>query len=160
MDNHNKISIEWGLSVLNKYSKLNIKKRLSHLKLNKSQLLFILHLKFADGIRQDHLTKIFKMNRITIARSIKTMKNLGYIDKKTDEYNRTANFIFLTSKGHIVFNEIYSTLQEWVETITNGFTDTETETCTYLLLRMTANACMSQGDDYTYNQIMSKIKKS
>lgn len=158
MYNQNKLNIEWGLSILDRYSIIIIKERLSHLKLTKMQLLFINHLKFVDGIRQDHLTRIFKINRLTIARSIKTMIKLGYIDKRTDKYNRTANFIFLTPKGHSIFDEVYSVMQEWLETITKGFTDTEVETSIYLLLRMAANACKAQSDSFVYQQISNVIQ--
>lgn len=158
MYNQNKLNIEWGLSILDRYSIITIKENLSHLKLTKIQLLFIIHLKFSNGIRQDHLTKIFKMNRLTISRSIKTMIKLGYIDKRTDEYNRTANFIFLTEKGHSIYNEVYSVLQEWLDTITKGFTDTEVETCIHLLLRMAANACKAEGDEFVYQQIANTVK--
>lgn len=158
MNINNKLNIEWALCTLDKYSIITIKEQLGHLKLTKIQLLFIIHLKFNDGIRQDHLTKIFKMNRLTIARSIKTMINLGYIDKRTDEFNRTANFIFLTLKGEEIYNEVYSVLQEWLDTITKGFTDTEVQTSIYLLLRMSANACKAQGDNFVYQQISNMIQ--
>lgn len=158
MNNNNKSNIEWALCTLDKYSLITIKEQLGYLKLTKTQLLLIIHLKFESGIRQDHLTKIFKMNRPAITRSIKTMISLGYIDKRTDEFNRTANFIFLTPKGEEIYNEIYRVLQEWLDTITNGFTDTEVKDSICLLLRMSANACKAQGDEFVYQQIESRIQ--
>lgn len=153
-----KTEIEWGLATLELYSKSTIEKELGHLKLNKIQILFILHLKMTNGIRQDLLLKVFKLKRYTITRSINKMIKLGYIDKRTDDYNKTANFIYLTPKGHEIFAEIHNVLKQWLEIITKGFTDEEIKTSINLLLRMAKNASFAYKDNFLFEQLSRRIQ--
>lgn len=145
--------LEWGLSLLNKYSVIVIEDNLSHLNLTKTQMLFLIHLKHANGVYQDHLAKMFKMNKSTITRAIKALVNLGYVDKKVDQHNKKANFITLTPLGDEAFSEVCEALNDWIDTITNGFSEEEIEASINLITRMASNACRHQGDDYLSNII-------
>lgn len=148
-----KHKLEWGLSLLSKYDSIVIEDQLKNLHLTKTQVLFLIHLKQKDGIHQDYLTKMFKMNRSTVTRAIKVLVDLGYVIKKTDDTNRKANFVYITPLGQEAFEEVCTALNNWIEIITDGFSEEEIEASINLIIRMASNACKHQGDDYLSNII-------
>lgn len=155
---NNKNKIEWGLSLLNKYSISYLEEKLKHRELTKTQILFLIHIRLSDGVRQDYLARMFNMNRSTITRVIKSLIDLGYINKRLDEYNKKANFIYLTTLGYQVCEEIFKAINYWIDTITLGFTDDEVDTSIDIISRMASNACKSKGENYLSELILGRKK--
>ena len=154
-----KYKLEWGLSLLNKYSIIVIESQIDNLSLTKTQVLFLIHLKQRNGIHQDILAEMFKMNRSTVTRAINHLVDLGYVIKNIDEKNKKANTLFLTELGNQVYSEIESALNNWLDTITLDFTEAETDLAINLITKMASNACKHLGDDYLSKIITMNMKE-
>lgn len=153
-----KFKIEWGLSLLNKYSLIVIEEELSHLKLTKTQVLFLIHLKQRNWVHQDYLAEMFKMNRSTVTRAVNHLEGLGYVAKVVDVNNKKANFLSLTKLGEEIFKEVEHALSRWLDIATADFSEEEIEQSINLITRMASNACKHLGDDYL-SEIITRTKK-
>jgi len=143
----NPYKIEWCLSLLSKYSVQILENDFKDIKLTKTQMLFIIHLKQRPGIHQDHLAEIFKMERSTVTRAVQRLIQLEFIKKEVDEKNRKANCLFLTTVGDDVYNQVMTKLLEWTGVLTKGMTKEEIDMSIRLLSKMASNACHHLGDD-------------
>lgn len=155
---YKKYKIEWGLSLLNKYSINILEEKLKHRELSKTQILFLIHIRLSDGVRQDYLARMFNMNRSTITRAIKSLIDLGYINKRIDEFNRKANFIYLTTLGYQVCKDVCNAMYNWIDIITLGFTEEEVDTSIDIISRMAANASKYKDEDYLSELILANRK--
>jgi len=148
MESKKKYKLEWGISLLNKYSHIFIEKKLHYLKLTKTQVIFILHIKQKNGIYQDKLAQMLKMNKSTVTRAINHLEKLGYVNKTIDKYNKKANILELTDLGNQIYHDVEKVLNEWIEIITKGFNEQEVQMAISIITKMASRACAWQGDNY------------
>lgn len=136
--------IEWSLSLLNKYSTIVLEEKSD---LTKTMMLFIIHLKHRPNIHQDQLATMFKMNRSTVTRSVKSLLEKGYVQSCVDEENKKANLLSLSEMGEELYISVMNDLMEWVGIITQGMNKEEIEMSMKLLTKMAGNACNYLGDN-------------
>lgn len=139
--------IEWSLSLLNKYSVVVLENEFKNMKITKTMMFFIIHLKHRPGIHQDKLAEMFKMNRSTVTRAIEQLISQKYIAKAVDEDNKKAYKIYLTDEGDKLYNYMMKALLDWVSILTEGMTQEEVDMSVHLLTKMAGNACRHLGDD-------------
>ena len=139
--------IEWSLSLLNKYAAIILDEDMKQYSLNKTQMLFIIHLKHRSGIHQDQLATMFKTNRSTVTRSVDQLINLGYVSKTIDEHNKKANRLSLTETGFVLYDKVMVSVSDWIDILTKNMSIEEKKMSIKLLTDMAGNACQHLGDE-------------
>lgn len=107
--------------------------------LTKGQYLYIVRIYENQGIIQEKLAEMIKVNRTTAARAIKKLEINGFIEKKEDKHNKKIKKLFLTEKGKNVYPFIKRE-NDYSNTVAlEGFSESEEETIFILLQRVRNN---------------------
>lgn len=72
-------------------------------KLAKGQYLYLARIAEHPGIIQDHLATMVKVDRTTVARSVKKLEQQGLVEKRPDETNRKIRRLYVTEAGADVY---------------------------------------------------------
>ncbi len=137
------------ISVLHRFGQSYIHKQLEEYHIGSGQYIFLIHLLFHDGIRQEDLACRLGMDKGTTARAVKKLEQEGYVRRQIDCSDQRAYQIFATQKAKDIEKEIIYALQSWTRILTDSFTEEEKKQALYLLGRMFENAQnfrKSEGD--------------
>lgn len=111
----------------NEFSKFNI---------GAGQYVFLLNLYRNEGITQDELTSIVKLDKATTARALKKLEDEGYVKRVRREDDKRFYSIMLTEKAKEIKQDIYSIMNTWEEKMRNCFTDEESKELIRLLNKL------------------------
>lgn len=128
------------ISILYRYARAYIDNRLKPYNLGSGQYLFLANLYGNDGISQDKLTNIVKVDRATTARAIDKLTAEGYIRKEINPLDKRTFLLYATKKGIDFSHELNRILDDWDKIILKGFNAEETEILLELLERAKENA--------------------
>jgi len=103
------------------------------------QVVFLRALQKTDGVSQETLTKMFKVNKATTARAIDKLVKEGYVIRKKDPTDKRAYKIYLTDKGKKIEPEIKKILQQLTITLSSDFSEDEKKSIFVLLEKMSQN---------------------
>lgn len=117
----------------------HLSKELSKYGIGIGQLMFLTQLYKQDGISQEELTEILKIDKGTTARAIKKLEEEKFVVRIKDENDRRAYKVYLTDKAKEIKLEIFQVLREWDKTLVSNLTDEETETFTRILKKLCIN---------------------
>lgn len=76
-----------------------------------------------DGLTQEELTKIVKVDRAATARMVKSLEQKGYISREIDAEDRRNKKIYLTEKGRLKYEPLSKALQNFNTALTKEWTD-------------------------------------
>lgn len=133
-------SIGRWISVLYRYGQCYIEKELKPYGLGSGQFIFLFVLLKQDGISQEALSNILKIDKGTTARAIQKLEQEGYIEKNTNAQDRRVNIICVTKKGKQIQPILQQTLKQWTELLSQDMTDSEKKQTIALLQKMADNA--------------------
>ncbi|GIN62464.1 putative HTH-type transcriptional regulator YybA [Robertmurraya siralis] len=71
--------------------------------LTKGQYLYLVRICENQGIIQEKLAEMIKVDRTTAARAIKKLEINGFIEKRSDTHNKKIKKLFPTEKGENVY---------------------------------------------------------
>ena len=86
---------------------------------------FILKLEHCEGISQNCISKMLKVDKAMSARTIKRLIELDYIRKEVDEHDSRAFRLYLKEKSRSIIPEIKREIWGWINIISNGLPDEE-----------------------------------
>ncbi|MBN2417547.1 MarR family transcriptional regulator [bacterium] len=101
---------------------------------------FLLLLSRNDGLTQQEMTEMLRMDKANTARAIKKLVANGYVSKQQASEDHRAVHIFLTDKGRALIPELRQVLHDWSAVLTEGFSEAEKAETERLLTRMAENA--------------------
>ncbi len=93
-----------------------------------------------DGINQETLSEILKIDKATSARAIKKLEETGYITRKRDQQDKRSYKIYLTKKAQNLRPTIKNILQEWTKHLLQDITKEEEQHLLDILERIAHNA--------------------
>ncbi|WP_210087654.1 MarR family winged helix-turn-helix transcriptional regulator [Paenibacillus turicensis] len=109
------------------------------IELTKGQYLYLVRIFENQGIIQEKVAEMLKVDRTTTARAIQKLESQGLIEKRNDTINKRIKRLFTTTKG----DEAYSFLErEAVHTdkvALAGLNEEEREVLLHLLQRVRKN---------------------
>ncbi|WP_342304096.1 MarR family transcriptional regulator [Methanolobus sp. ZRKC5] len=105
------------ISYLHRYARRYYDKELEPYGFGGAQLRILMPLYKMDGINQGSLAQIIKVDKTTIARTIKKLIDGGYILRQVDENDRRSYRIFLTEKGKSIEPEMMKIFTKWEENL-------------------------------------------
>lgn len=136
----NEESIGRWISLLNRYSNVYMGEQLKEYNIGAGQYQFLNVLYDNEGVSQDDLACLLKMDKGTTARAISKLEENGYIERKTFSVNKRIKKIYLTEKAHCFQPKLKSILLNWSDVLTNELTCEEQKVALQLLTKMASNA--------------------
>jgi len=134
------------VSIIYRYSQIHIAKRLKPFRVGSGQYPFILAIRRNPGISQDGLSEILAIDKGTTAKSIRTLRDAGFIERKIDDTDKRAYKLYATPYSRELISALDSILLEWRDILWKGFSREEREQAYNLAIRMAENAreCLSR----------------
>lgn len=80
-----------------------------------------------DGLTQDELTKLVKVDKAGTARMVKSLEQKGYITRETDPKDKRNKKIHLTERGRLKYEPLSRALKEFNQKLTSEWTDEQYE---------------------------------
>ena len=80
-----------------------------------------------DGLTQDELTKLVKVDKAATARMVKSLEQKGYITRETDPKDKRNKKIHLTERGRLKYEPLSRALKEFNQKLTSEWTDEQYE---------------------------------
>ncbi|MFH1014244.1 MAG: MarR family transcriptional regulator [Thermoplasmatota archaeon] len=114
--------------------------QLERYNIGSGQFHYLMLLYHKDGINQETLSEILKIDKATSARAIRKLEETGYITRKRDQQDKRAYKIYLTKKAQNLRPTIKNILQEWTKQLLQGITKEEEQHLLDLLERIAHNA--------------------
>lgn len=76
-----------------------------------------------DGLTQDELSKIVKVDKSATARMVKSLEEKGYITREIDPKDKRSKKIYLTEKGKAKYEPLSDALRKFNRELTSEWTD-------------------------------------
>ncbi len=104
------------------------------------QYQFLMVLFNNEGVSQDDLSCLLKMDKGTTARAISKLEENGYIERKTFSVNKRVKKIYLTEKAHAFEPKLREITLSWSNILTKDLTCEQQKLALKLLTKMAYNA--------------------
>jgi len=105
------------ISFLYRYHQTYLDKELEPYNIGSGQFFILMPLYKKDGINQEKISQIIKVDKATITRAITRLIDEGYVIRERDENDRRAYKVFLTKKGKGIKRNIMAIAQRWDDII-------------------------------------------
>ena len=94
----------------------------------------------SDGVSQDALAKKVYVNKSSVARSIKTLIDAGYVYREVNPNDKRAYKVFPTKKAYDTLPYIKEVMGKFNEIITSNLSSEEVDKLNELLTKVANNA--------------------
>ena len=81
---------------------------------------YIITVKKHPGTSQDFLAEFHSVDKSRVARVVRELEKIGYLNRTANENNRRCYRLSLTPKGERVFEVIHQVLMEWGKLISKN----------------------------------------
>lgn len=130
------------VSILYRYGRAYSDRELRTYGLGSGQFIFLHVLLHRDGLSQEELACLLKIDKGTTARALKRLEDAGYVTRCLDKHDKRVNRVFVTEKGRALGPKLAELSRTWTDALARGFSQTEREQATALLKRMAENAAL------------------
>lgn len=128
------------ISLLYRYSQSYFNAALKKYGLGSGQYIFLLHLLDNEGINQERLAQMVKIDKTTAARAVAKLVEAGYVSRTVSENDRRAYVLRTTKKTQGIKKELRKTIDRWQSLLTRGFSPEECRQMGRLLEQAMKNA--------------------
>lgn len=139
MDEKESNNIGKYISQIYRKGRIFIGKGLEEYNIGQGQFMFLLELYIQDGRNQEELAEVLKIDKGTTARAIKKLEENKFIRREKDERDKRSNKVYLTEKGESVKDNIFFTLSQWNEKMSEQLDEGERELIIKLLKKVCSN---------------------
>jgi len=122
-----------NLARLSKRGKTYLDHRLVEYGINSGQYFYIIFICNNEGITQDKLSAFIQVHPSNITRALEILCQKKYIVKKDLESDRRTCKLYPTEKAKDIYSKLLGFENEWVNIITNEFSNNERELLDALL---------------------------
>jgi len=114
-------------------------KRLEKYNLNKSEYKYLIQIYLNEGICQDDIVNILKVDKYEVAKGIKSLTQKGYIHKEKDRIDKRKHRLYVTDRGNSIKNGFIEILRESSQILTKGFTEEQKDLSIEIFSKMSQN---------------------
>ena len=140
------------ISILYRYGQSYVSKKLEEYNIGCGQHVILLTLLRNGGISQEELAGHLKIDKGSIAKSIKKLEDEGYIEKMIDSDDKRAYKVFLTQKALDVMPQIQAALSSWEEIIVSDLSENEKQMVEQMMFKMAKKAYnVKENDRESFN---------
>ncbi|HWQ77650.1 MAG TPA: MarR family transcriptional regulator [Anaerovoracaceae bacterium] len=140
MKNNDDFTIGRSISILFRYGQSFLGRKLEAYNIGRGQHLILLTLLRNGGLRQEDLACGLKIDKGSIAKSIKKLEDAAYVERKTDSDDKRAYKVYLTQKAVDIMPKVKESIRIWEDHLTADFTEDEKTMMTHLLSKMAVKA--------------------
>ena len=109
------------------------------IELARGQYLYLVRIAENPGIIQEELSELLKVDRSTVARSVKKLEAKGLVHQKAAKDNKKNKEWFVTEKGAALYPFILAENDYSEETSLQGFSQAEVKALEKMLVRVREN---------------------
>ena len=109
------------------------------IELARGQYLYLVRIAENPGIIQEELSELLKVDRSTVARSVKKLEAKGLVQQKAAKDNKKNKEWFVTEKGEKLYPLILAENDYSEETSLQGFSQAEVQALEKMLIRVREN---------------------
>ena len=109
------------------------------IELARGQYLYLVRIAENPGIIQEELSELLKVDRSTVARSVKKLEAKGLVQQKAAKENKKNKEWFVTEKGEKLYPLILAENDYSEETSLQGFSQAEVQALEKMLIRVREN---------------------
>ena len=109
------------------------------IELARGQYLYLVRIAENPGIIQEELSELLKVDRSTVARSVKKLETKGLVQQKAAKGNKKNKEWFVTEKGEKLYPLILAENDYSEETSLQGFSQAEVQALEKMLVRVREN---------------------
>ncbi|WP_042277388.1 MarR family winged helix-turn-helix transcriptional regulator [[Clostridium] dakarense] len=107
--------------------------------LTKGQYLYLVRICENQGIIQEKLADMAKVDRTTTSRAIKKLETQGFIERKSDDINKKIKKLYPTKRGLEVYEFLIKEEEHSAKVALDGLSSDEIEVALSLLQRVRKN---------------------
>lgn len=131
------------ISLLYRQSQIYFNAELKKYKLGSGQYIFLLSLLENEGINQEQLADIVKIDKATTARAVAKLEGEGYLTRETSHEDKRAYILHSTEKARKIHKLLERVLDQWNDFMLADFTAEDKQTLRRLLDRAIENILLS-----------------
>ena len=132
-------AIGYWISLLFRCSQTYVARELTPFELGRGQHNFLLVLFAQDGISQDNLARVLRIDKATVARGLVKLERAGYVQRRREDADHRIKLVYLTEKARGIEATLASVLSTWNDVLMQSLSDLERHEVLTLLQRMTQN---------------------
>ncbi len=121
------------ISLIYRYSQIFFNSELKKYNLGSGQYIFLINLFQNNGISQEQLSDIVKIDKATTARAIAKLVKESYVIREVNDKDKRAYNLYTTPKAESIKNILFRILDSWNKIMLDNFTNEEKE----ILLKLT-----------------------
>lgn len=140
------ISIGVWISILHRYRRNYIIKRLEKHGALGSSFLLVLTVYHNYGVSQEKVSELLKTDKASIARAVKKLQQEGYLTREPDTVDKRAYKLYLSAKAQALVPEIQSAVRQWEQAVLCGVPAEAYQVMARYLEHMAENACQISCD--------------
>ena len=133
------------ISLLYRQSQIYFNAELKKYKLGSGQYIFLLSLLENEGINQEQLADIVKIDKTTTARAVAKLEREGYLIRETSQEDKRAYILHSTEKARSIHETLERILTQWNNFMLADFTAEDKQTLRRLLDRAIENILLSNA---------------
>ena len=99
-----------------------------------------------DGINQEQIADLMRVDKGAVARSVKKLEEEGYLRRTEDIEDKRANKVFLTPKARAAMPEIHAAFADWDQKVLEGIPEESRRICLDCLRQMAITASEMDPD--------------
>lgn len=134
-----KDSLGYYVSTISKYVHTYINREVNPYGINFHQARIIRLLCDNEGINQEMLTEMMKLDKITISKLLDPLVQQGYVDKRKNEQDKRIKNLYPTESGRRLEAPLNEVLKKTTEVLEKGFSVDEKTEVRVLLNKMLDN---------------------
>ncbi|NCA80145.1 MAG: MarR family transcriptional regulator [Sphingobacteriia bacterium] len=129
------------ISILYRFGQGYVGKKLEEYNIGSGQYPLLLTLSRHNGISQEELAGYLKIDKGSIAKSVKKLEDDAYIKKSIDCDDKRAYKVFLTQKALDIMPLVEKAIKDWEGIIVSDLSDNEKQVMEQLLCKMASKSC-------------------
>lgn len=131
------------ISLLYRQSQIYFNAELKKYQLGSGQYIFLLSLLENEGINQEQLADIVKIDKTTTARAVAKLECEGYLTRETSLEDHRAYILHSTEKARSIYKVLGKILDQWNDSMLADFNAEDKHTLRRLLDRAIGNILSS-----------------
>jgi DNA-binding MarR family transcriptional regulator len=107
--------------------------------LTREQWVVLARLYYADNMVQSELANITERDKTTLTRLLNNMEKKGYLQREIASTDKRRRMVSLTTKGRQCFEDSMPVMNDIIERLHKGFSDSEIQTAIQLIIKFKEN---------------------
>ncbi len=127
------------LSILHRYTRIYIHNRVAETDIECCHPPYLMCILHNEGMSQDELAKEFRIDKGSVAKTLRQMEEAGFVTREEDENDRRRYRIYLTNQGRETIPRLKDLADDTEAILTKDMTQEEITALRQLLEKATAN---------------------